>query len=39
MTDDHKMEIIRLAKAMNPGVRMFAVRLAQRKYALEFDPV
>ena len=39
ITDDNKAGIIRLAKALNPDVRVFKARLAKRKYALEFDPV
>jgi hypothetical protein len=37
MSDDNKTEIVRLAKALNPDVRIFAARLAKRKYALEFE--
>jgi hypothetical protein len=37
MSDDNKTEIVRLAKALNPDVRIFAARLAKRKYALGFE--
>jgi hypothetical protein len=39
MIDANKGEIIRLAKGLNANVRIFAVRLAERNYALHFDPV
>ena len=37
MSDAVKSEIIRLAKGLNPDVRIFTARPAKRKYALEFD--
>jgi hypothetical protein len=39
MSEDSKTELIQLSKALNPDVKIFAARLARRKYALEFDPV
>jgi hypothetical protein len=39
MSDDNRVEIVRLAKEVNPEVQIFAAKLAKRRYALEFKTV
>jgi hypothetical protein len=39
MTEERKAGIIRLARAVNPAVRVFGAHLAKRKYVLGFDSI